>query len=113
MLKTAIMVLQPFLDLDILIAAETALGHSYINRTEKINCILNLGLDAIECMSTVIHSNPGFEKQLFNCSRVDDIRNLSQRNPTVHANLLKQSCPNCLGLTNLVSVDCKSKVKHS
>ena len=40
-------------------------------------------------MRTVIHSNSGFEKQLFDCFGVDDVRNLLKRNPTVHTNLLK------------------------
>ena len=111
--------LQHVLDLHILIAVRTAPGHSYTNPPEKINCVLNLGLIAIGCMSTSIHSNPGFEKQLFNCSGVDDddddddVGNLLKRNPTVHTNLLKQLCSNYLSLINLFSVDYNSKVKHS
>ena len=110
--------LQHVLDLHILIAVRTAPGHSYTNPPEKINCVLNLGLSAIGCMRTSIHSNPGFEKQLFNCSGVDDdddddVGNLLKRNPTVHTNLLKQLCSNYLSLINLFSVDCNSKVKHS
>ena len=110
--------LQHVLDLHILIAVRTAPGHSYTNPPEKINCILNLGLSGIGCMGTSIHSNPGFEKQLFNCSGVDDdddddVGNLLKRNPTVHTNLLKQLCSNYLSLINLFSVDYNSKVKHS
>ena len=110
--------LQHILDLHILIAVRTAPGHSYTNPPEKINCILNLGLSGIGCMGTSIHSNPGFEKQLFNCSGVDDdddddVGNLLKRNPTVHTNLLKQLCSNYLSLINLFSVDYNSKVKHS
>ena len=109
--------LQHVLDLHILIAVRTAPGHSYTNPPEKINCVLNLGLSAIGCMRTSIHSNPGFEKQLFNCSGVDDddddVGNLLKRNPTVHTNLLKQLCSNYLSLINLFSVDYNSKVKHS
>ena len=110
--------LQHVLDLHILIAVRTAPGHSYTNPPEKINCVLNLGLSAIGCMRTSIHSNPGFEKQLFHCSGVDDdddddVGNLLKRNPTVHTNLLKQLCSNYLSLINLFSVDYNSKVKHS
>ena len=63
--QVAMIALQRFLDLDILIAARTALWHSYTNPPEKINCILNPGLNAIGCMSAAIYSNPGFEKQPF------------------------------------------------
>ena len=69
-------------------------------------------------MGTSIHSSPGFEKQLFHCSGVDDdddddVGNLLKRNPTVHTNLLKQLCSNYLSLINVFSVDYNSKVKHS
>ena len=64
------------LDLGILIVAKTAPGHSYTNPPEKINCILNLGLIAIGCMRTAIHSNPGFKKQLSNFSGVGDVKNV-------------------------------------
>ena len=97
--------LQHFLDLDILIAARTAPGHSYNNPLEKINCILNIGLNAIGCMKTAIYSNPEFEKQFSNCSGVDDVRNLLKRNPTVHTNSLKQSCSHYLSPVNLFSLD--------
>ena len=56
--QIAMMALQRFLDLDILIAARTAPGHSYTNPPEKKSCILNLRLHAIGCMRTAIHSNP-------------------------------------------------------
>ena len=64
------------LDLGILIVARTAPGHSYTNPPEKINCILHLGLIAIGCMRTAIHSNPGFKKQLSNFSGVGDVKNV-------------------------------------
>ena len=86
--QIAMIALQLFLDLDILIATRTSPGHSCISPPEKINFIFNLGLNAIELMWTAIHSNPGFEKHLFNFSEVDDIRNVLKRNPRVHANLL-------------------------
>lgn len=49
--QIAMIALQHFCDLQILIAVRTAPGHSYTNPPEKINCILdhghnvNLGLD--------------------------------------------------------------------
>ena len=56
--QIAMIALQCFLDLDILIAARTALWHSYTNQHENNNCILNLGLNAIGCMRTAMQSNP-------------------------------------------------------
>ena len=78
------LVLQIFLDLEILIAARTAPGHSYSNPK---NCILNFGLNAMGCMRTdtgleTETLNPGSEKKLSNCSGVDDVRNLLKRNST-------------------------------
>lgn len=83
-------------------AVRTAPEHSYINPPEKINCILNLGLNAVGCVRTAIHSSLGFEKQLSNCSGVDDVRNLLKRNPTVHTNLLKQPCSNIPSLIKFI-----------
>ena len=45
--KITIIALQKFLNLDHILVARTAPGHSYRNPTEKINCILNLGLYGI------------------------------------------------------------------
>ena len=48
--KIAIIALQKFLNLDHILVARTAPGHSYCNPAEKINCILNLGLHGIGVM---------------------------------------------------------------
>ena len=45
--KIEIIALQKFLNLDHILVARTAPGHSYRNSVEKINCILNLGLYSI------------------------------------------------------------------
>ena len=45
--KIEIIALQKFLNLDHILVARTAPGHSYCNSVEKINCILNLGLYSI------------------------------------------------------------------
>ena len=59
--QISMIALQRFLDLGILITMRTALWHCYTNPPEKINFILNLGLNAIGFMRTAIHSNPRFE----------------------------------------------------
>ena len=46
-IKIAIITLQKYLNLDHILVARTAPGHSYHNLVEKINCILNLGLYGI------------------------------------------------------------------
>ena len=48
--KITIIALQEFLNLDHILVARTAPGHSHRNPTEKINCILNLGLYGIGVM---------------------------------------------------------------
>ena len=48
--KIAIIALQNFLNLDHILVARTAPGHSYRNPAEKINCILNLRLYGIGVM---------------------------------------------------------------
>ena len=35
---------------DVLIVARTATGHSYTNPRQKVDCILNIDLNAIGCM---------------------------------------------------------------
>ena len=71
--QIAYIALQRFLDLDMLVAARTAPGHSFKNPQEKFNCILNLALYGIGCMQKEIHEVPEFEKKLGNCSGVNDV----------------------------------------
>ena len=53
--QIAYIALQQFLDLDMLVAAGTAPGHSFKYPPEKVNCILNLSLYGIGCMPKEIH----------------------------------------------------------
>ena len=85
-----------------LIEARTAPGHSYRNPPEKVNCVLNLGLNAIGCMRSSVHSDLAFEKSLTNCNGLNDVRNLLSKNPDVYTKLLKESCSNCLDLIKAV-----------
>ena len=82
--------------------ARTAPGHSYRNPPEKVNCVLNLGLNAIGCMRSSVHSDPAFEKSLTNCNGLNDVRNLLSKNPDVYTKLLKELCSNCLDLIKAV-----------
>ena len=84
------------MDLDILVAARTAPGHSFKNSPEKVNCILNLVLYGIGCMRKVIHEVPKFEKKLGNCSGVNDVQTLISENPEKNTKLLCDSCQPCL-----------------
>ena len=100
--QIALIALQCYLDLVLLIVARTASGHSYRNPPEKVNCALNLGLNAIGCMRSSIHSDPAFEKSLTNCNGLNDVRNHLSKNPDVHTKLLKELCSNCLDLIKAV-----------
>ena len=87
--KIAMIALQRYLSFDSLIVARAAPGHLYIQHPppEKANCVLNLGLNEIGCMRSAVHSNPGFEKHLSNCQRVNDVRNLLKKNSDQNAKL--------------------------
>ena len=97
-IQIAYIALQQFLDLDMLVAARTAPGHSFKNPPEKVNCILNLALYGIRCMQKEIHEVPEFEKKLDNCSGVNDVRTLISENPKKNTKLLRDSCQPCLDL---------------
>ena len=87
--KIALICLQKFLNLDQVLAVCTAPGHSYCNPGDKINCILNLGLDGIGSMCK--HStDPAFEQTLHNCSGLGDIRKLIKKNSEHNTKLLKK-----------------------
>ena len=96
--QIAYIALQRFLDLDMLIAARTAPGHSFKNPLEKVNCILNLTLYGIGCMRKEIHEVPKFEKKLGNCSGVNGVRTLISENPEKNTKLLRDSCQPYLDL---------------
>lgn len=69
---------------------------------EKVNCILNLGLNTMGCMSSAVHCDPAFEKRPSNCQGVNDVRNLIEKNPYQKAKLLKESSSNCLDLIKAI-----------
>ena len=73
--KIAMIALSKFLNLDMLLLARTAPGHSWANPVEKINCILNLGLYGIGAMRTE-SSDVEFEASLKRCNGLEDIRKL-------------------------------------
>ena len=67
--KTAIIALEKFLNLDCILTARTVPGHSHHNAAEKINCRLNLGLYNIGVMKKS-SINLKFEHKLKNCSHL-------------------------------------------
>ena len=95
--KIALIALQRFLDLDQILAARTAPGHSFINPAEKINCVLNLALYGIGCMRHR-SSDQEYEKQLHNCSGLSDVGKLIEKNPERNTALLLESCKPCIDL---------------
>ena len=70
--------------------------------SKKMNCVLNLGQNAIEYIRSAVHSGPGFEKHLLNCQGVNDVRNLLEKNLDQNAKLLKESRSNCLDLIKAI-----------
>ena len=88
-IKIEIIALQKFLNLDYILVARTAPGHSYRNPVEKINCILNLGLYGIGIMRkpSIDHE---FEHKL-NCKLV-------HKSPEKNLKLLDESCKPCTQL---------------
>ena len=96
--KIAMIALKKFFNLDLLIAARTAPGHSYRNPAEKINCILNLGLYGVGCMRHKVLSDPEFEVALSRCSDLKSVRSLLAKAPDKNVELLNESCDPCLDL---------------
>ena len=60
--QIAMIALQRYLNLDSLIVARTAPGHSYTKPPEKVKSVFNLPLSAIGCMSSAVHNDPNFIK---------------------------------------------------
>ena len=77
--KIAIIALQKFIDLDQIIVARTAPGHSFTNLAERINCILNLGFYRIRYMRQR-SSNAEFESKIAKCDTLSKQRNLVEKN---------------------------------
>ena len=95
--KIAMIALSKFLNLDMLLLARTAPGHSWTNPAEKINCILNLGLYGIGAMRTE-SSDVEFEASLKRCNGLEDIRKLLSRDEQRNHDLLEETCHQCIRL---------------
>ena len=67
-------------DLDEVVAARPAAGHSYRNPVERCHCIANLGLQSVGMMRT--RQDPGFERIMKKCDGNADIRNECETNET-------------------------------
>ena len=52
--KIAAIALYKYLNLDMIVIARTAPGHSFSNPAEKVNCVLNLGLYTIGVMRSKV-----------------------------------------------------------
>ena len=59
-------------DLDMVEAVRTAPYHSWKNPCERVNCILNLGLQAIGLMRSKMEDR--FEKVISSCNSIQDVR---------------------------------------
>ena len=67
-------------DLDEVVAARPAAGHSYRNPVERCHCIANLGLQAVGMMRT--RQDPDFERVMKKCDGNSDIRKECEVNET-------------------------------
>ena len=93
--KIALTVLQKSLNADMLVAVQTAPGHSFRNSVEKVNCVLNIGLYGIGVMrQTTDHF---FKKKLNTTANTDEIRKLLLQK-TTYPHLLKKSLDLCISL---------------
>ena len=53
-----------------IITLRTALGHSFKNPAERVNCLLNLGMYGMGVMCKNMYQVPEFEKKLRQCSNL-------------------------------------------
>lgn len=67
-------------DLDMLEAVRTAPYHSWKNPCERVNCILNIGLQAVGLMRGGM--NDACEK-ISNCNTMDEMQKVMQENPNL------------------------------
>lgn len=65
-------------DLDLLTAVRTAPYQSWKNPCERVNCILNIGLQAVGLMRKVMSND--HEKMISSCSTMDEVRKAVQAN---------------------------------
>ncbi|XP_062603864.1 uncharacterized protein LOC134265655 [Saccostrea cucullata] len=75
--KLSLIILFKLLDLDILIAARTAPGHSWANPAERIMSLLNLAYQNIALHRSEMSSH--FEQLLRSCNSMTDIRKKAER----------------------------------
>ena len=80
----------------------TAPGSSYRNPSERVNCILNIGLYGIGVMRKHVFDKPEFERKLSQCNNVDEVRQLIKQNPIVNTELVKRSCADTISLIRSV-----------
>ena len=80
-LKTQLSLISLYLslDLDMLVAVRTAPYHSWKNPCERVNCILNIGLQSIGLMRSTMPEE--FEKLMSHCNSMDAIRREAEMNP--------------------------------
>ena len=90
-MRIAIILCQRSLNSDMIIALQTAPGHSFKNPAERVNCILNLGLHGMEVMHKNIYRSPEFTKT-YQCNNLLSVRKLLKKDPEKNTHLLKESC---------------------
>ena len=98
----AMIALQKSLNLDLLLTVRTAPGSSHRNPSERVNCILNLGLYGIGVMRQKIFDKPEFERKLCHCSNVDEVRQLIKENPAANTELVRRACADTISLIRSV-----------
>ena len=69
------------LDLDVLQVVKTAPYHSWKNPCERINCILNLGLQSVGLMREKM--TPDLETVMNHCSNMQEVRQAAKDNASL------------------------------
>lgn len=85
--KLSLIILFKMLDLDILIAARTAPGHSWVNPAERIMSLLNLAYQNVALHRTEMNSH--YEQILKSCGSMSDIRKKAVRESDLKTSWLK------------------------
>lgn len=78
-------------DLDMLQAVRTPPYHSWKNPVERVNCILNLGLQSVGLMRTSM--DPRYEARMKSCNTVKEIRTLTASDPQFKEAFLDSIAP--------------------
>ena len=79
--QLAIIALYVYFDLDMIQAVQTAPYHSWKNPCERVNCILNLGLQAVGLIR--VNMDEKFEKVISSCNSMEDIRKEVGKSPSL------------------------------